>query len=719
MTIRRTATTTVATVLALAVTGVFAGGAAQAAESPEIPAVAVDDPGIASSVAEPGAGSAIDSNAAAEPDGSGSARGSGAAAGPVAAQPDAAPQDALVAPLPEDPATDGTGQAATNPAPADAPEADSSDDAAPVDAAPVDDPAPATDEASAASTEPTDPTDADVTEPADAADVTDPATDALATPASAATALAAAPSLRASATAADIPATAYDHLWIDNGCDYWYFLETAGAESGRAWEGWSGQPQIHFLFHEIQDAEGQNRIVYDRDIQDSWYHPRTEWVDDGTGTWVPQPTVGQDIDGMHWENGPAQQTVVFNGYKGGADDAAKRADARALFERAGVDYRPFAYTAEQRASLLGYGYTDEQIDAMERDTNDYQVTRAAYEATQFAVWYFSTGHDVMGLFFQVDDAGHVTLTDKALQQFVPDSSDGSDWTRNWGEYSQGRMETMTTAAWLIENALATHVVAPQPGFVAAGATTDADGSTRYGFAVTLVGGAGTVDVELRTADGSPVPAGVILVDGHGNPVTTVHPGDLVYVRVPAGVDVSTLPAFQVWGSAVGTQQGTPDYFTGDDHSHRGYWDEETQQWLEGPSAIHHLIGLGSLDQPTVGRDWIAVDLSSLEPGGDDDPTDDPSDDPTDDPGTDPATDPGTDPAVGPTTVDPATVTPAAAVDPIVAPLSSDIPAAADPAGIGTVALATTGGEAGTLIGVSFLLVAAGATGLVLRRRATR
>lgn len=696
MTVRRTATTTVATVLALAVTGVFAGGAAQAAESPEIPAVAVADPGAAVD-ADPGA-----------------AAGSAVEPGPDAAQPDAAPQDALVAPLPEAPA-------ATDPAPGDAPEAPASDDAAPADPAAVADPAtdpapasdvaPTTDEAPApaAAADATEPTDATV--PTDTADVTDPAADDLAAPASAATALAAAPSLRASANA-DIPATAYDHLWIDNGCDYWYFLETAGAESGRAWEGWSGQPQIHFLFHEIQDAEGHNRIVYDRDIQDSWYHPQS-WVDDGTGNWVPQPSVGQDIDGMHWENGPAQQTVVFNGYKGGADDAAKRADARALFERAGIDFHPYTYTAEQRASLLGYGYTADQIDAMERDSNDSMATRAAYEATQFAVWYFSTGHDVMGLFFQVDDAGHVTLTDKALQQFVPDTGDGSDWTRNWGDYSQGRMETMTTAAWLIENALATHVVAPQPGFVAAGATKDADGSTRYGFAVTLVGGAGTVDVELRTADGSPMPAGVVLVDRQGNPVTTVHPGDLVYVRVPAGVDVATLPAFQVWGSAVGTQQGTPDYFTGDDHSHRGYWDEETQQWVEGPSAIHHLIGLGSLDQPTVGRDWIAVDLLSQEPGDED-----PTDDPTDDPGTDPATDPGTDPAGDPAT-DPATVTPVAAVDPIVAPLPGDVPAAADPAGIGTVALATTGGEAGTLIGVSFLLVAAGATGLVLRRRATR
>jgi len=664
MTVRRTATATVATTLALAVTGVFAGGAAHAVEGP---ATTVAAPAPESGTAEP--------SGTTDP---------------------AEPADAVVAPLPTpEPAVETAPSgaeddpaAAAAPGSDAAPGADATPDEPAADAAgPVD--------GAAAPTTPTAAADETATDPAPV-DTTDPAAEAAPTARALADASSASPApLRSSE--ATVPA--FDHLWIDNGCDYWYFLESEGASSGRAWEGWNGQPQIHFLFHELRDADGATRIVYDRDIMNSWYHPGADWEDDGTGTWVQQPSVGQDIDGMHWENGPAQQTVVFNGYKGGA------ADARAFFQRAGVQH-PGTLSPEYREQLRAWGYTDEQIEQIEAQ----DLQRAAYEATQFAVWYFSTGHDVMGLFFQVDADGHVSLTDKALQQFAGDPS-GADWTRNWGD-AQGRMSTLDAAAWLIESALSTHVVAPQPGFVPAGYSTDADGTTRYGFAVTLVGGTGSVDVELRTADGSPVPAGVTLVDRTGAPATTVRPGDLVYVRVPVGVDVASLPSFQVWGSATGTQQGTPDYFVGEDHTHSSVWDEDSQQWVQ-PSALHHLIGLGSLDQPTVGRDWIGVDLLAQDPADPEDPEDpaDP-DDPTD--SEDPA-DPAVDPA-GPA------ADPLPATDPVVAPVADVVAAAvpasdpSDPTDIGAAALARTGADAGALVAVSFVLVAAGAAGLVIRRR---
>ncbi len=500
------------------------------------------------------------------------------------------------------------------------------------------------------------------------------------------------------------PAPTYDQKWHNDRCDYWFFTEIAGAESGRDWSGWSGNPQLHFVFHELTDADGNVRIVYDRDIQDAWYHPRTVGEEDGNGNWREASNARADIDGVHWESAQAQQTVVLQGFKGGVDDDAKLAEAQAFFARAGVSYQGATY---DRELFRGWGYTDAQIDEMEASNNADSMRRAAYEATQFAVWYFSSGHDVMGLFFQADAQGRVALTDQALRQFVPDvydenNPDAFDSNRNWAESDQDRMATMKAAAWLIEEALQANTVAPQPGFVPTGYTKGADGSTRYGFAVSLVGGNGPVGVELRTADGSPLPQGVTLVDAKGKPVSEVAPGTVVYLRLPAGVDIASLPKLQMWGAAHGKQLGTPDFFVGDDNNTNWIWDPETGEGHEGPSALHYLIGLGSLDRPTVGRDWIAVDL--LAQG----PAEEPE---TEDPGTvDPA-----DPTGSMGTKD-ASLVATNPRSPLIAPVAHAVEAVetGDPTN-----LAQTGSEAGALALFAFALIGAGGGVLVVRRRVAR
>ncbi|OLT53300.1 Cys-Gln thioester bond-forming surface protein [Cellulosimicrobium sp. CUA-896] len=432
------------------------------------------------------------------------------------------------------------------------------------------------------------------------------------------------------------PHPEYEAHWHDGGadgfgCDYWYFHDPVVGGSGKDWSGWSNNPQLHFLHHTIVEADGTTNLAYDRDIAASWWH-----------AWNGE-VVHADPEGMTWDNTDAHQTVLFNGYAGGADLAARAVSARDLLARAGV-------TSASSA------------------TDDRTAEYTAYEATQFAVWYFSTGRDVMGLFFDVDSANRVTVSDMARQELA-----GS-----WSSGASDRTATMEVAAWLIEKALTENVVVPQPGFVPDGFVRNGDGSTDYGFTSTLLGGTGDVHVELRTADGSPMPAGIVLVDAQGRVVTSVTPGQKVFVRVPAGTDVTRLPAFQVWGSAVGTTMGSPRFYTG--------WDNMTS-----PGQQHWLIGLGALDQPSVAWGWTGVTLADLVAG----------------PGGPVRGDTGTAVPVGAPSTDPANLG-----------LSDAQPVAAVAAARTATALASTGGDTGALLATGALVVLAG-TGLVLvsRRRA--
>lgn len=470
---------------------------------------------------------------------------------------------------------------------------------------------------------------ADTADPADTAD-TQGAVDASEEGATAAAAgvLGAAQAALA-ATQAAYPDAAYEPHWHDGGqdgfsCDYWYFLDPAEGGSGKDWSGWGGTPQLHVLHHTLVDDDGTVHMVYDRDIAGSWYH-----------AWSGDETVTPDADGIHWENTAAQQTVLVNGYRGGDDMTARVADAQRLLDQAGVTVGPRTswetYLGWYQSSIDAGSFTEDQVrqwwenEVNDESNRDRRLDYTAYEATQFAVWYFSTGHDVMGLMFDVDADGHVTVSDRALQQF--ERSD-EDWTRDWAEaYNSDRMATLRTAAWLIEQALTTNVVMPQPGFVSDGYVRRADGATDYGFTASLAGGTGGVHVELRTADGSALPAGVVLVDASGRVVDTVTPGQQVFVRVPAGTSVADLPAFQLWGSAQGTQQGSPHFYTGWDHTNHGEGtvDPETGEWK--PAEFQHwFIGLGELDRPSTAWDWIGVTLAD-EPEAPVDPADpeDPAD----------------------------------------------------------------------------------------------
>lgn len=524
----------------------------------------------------------------------------------------------------------------------------------------------------------------------------------------------------ATPTAADAPAYPspdYEAHWHDGGqdgfpCDYWYFVDPQDDGSGRDWAGWSGTPQLHLLHHTIVDADGTVHMVYDRDIANSWYHAWGEGGDEH-----PEFVVA-DIDGMHWTNTAAQQTILVNGYRGGNDWDARLGDAMGLLERAGVTLTTpdFGYTERQE------WMTDEDWAYYEADAIQYRARFAdytAYTATQFAVWYFSTGNDVMSMFFDVDDAGHVTLSAKAegLLNEIPDDYDWENYDGEAGSWSHGytsdRRAVLETAAWLIEQAITEVVVMPQPGFVPQGSTTNADGSTDYGFTATLTAGTGNVTVELRTTDGSPLPAGVVLVDAHGNPVTSVAPGQQVFVRVPAGMDIASLPQFQLWGAAQGTEKGSPNYYVGEAHSSNEY-DEETgmSRWIQ-----RWMIGLGNLDKPTTIWDWIALDLSSflptnpVEPAGPVLPVD--------------PTEP-TDPIVAPSPEAPA---PAPMIDPVnladptqtvaVAASAQHLDATPTQAradsGTGRNHLARTGSELAGIAGLAGLIVLAG-TGLVITGR---
>ncbi|KZM34386.1 hypothetical protein [Oerskovia enterophila] len=492
-------------------------------------------------------------------------------------------------------------------------------------------------------------------------------------------AAASAPVTASDAMPASYPDPSYSPHWHDGGehgfsCDYWYFTEPEEGGSGRDWAGWYGQPQLHILHHEIVHEDGSTQMVYDRDIADYWYH-----------AWNGE-TASPDADGIHWSNTAGQQTVLGNGFKGGVDWDARVADARAFLERAGVTiaYPDSEWMTEEN------GYTPEEIAASHERYDEF----IAYEATQFAVWYFSTGHDVMGLFFVVGEDGSVSLSDYALQQF--DAETGSGWQYNG---MSDRLATLHGAAWLIEQAINTTWIAPQPGFVSHGYVGNEDGSTDFGFTVTLVGGAGDVNVELRTTDGSALPAGVVLVDSAGRPVTSITPGQRVFVRVPAGTDVATLPALQIWGSAEGTEQGSPHFYKGRDNS--GYDDEGN---LTGND--HYLIGFGNLDQKTVAWDWAAIDLAALPPA----PVD--------------PVDPVEPPApVAP--VDPVTpVAPTGPTDPISADLADPASTVRVAASLETAAateldgsLAETGTSAGILFATFLVLVGTGgALTLVSRRR---
>ncbi|ANC31634.1 LPXTG cell wall anchor domain-containing protein [Isoptericola dokdonensis] len=569
-----------------------------------------------------------------------------------------APVDPVVAPAPEEP-TDAAApeehaedvedaEDADESAPAvepaeDAAEEPASDEQASDDAtdeadAPADEASPSTD-----TDEPPAPEATEATEEATAPVATD-ATDAATTQAPQASALAASAggATALSATQASYPDSAYEPHWHDGGqdgfgCDYWYFLDPVDGGSGKDWSGWGGTPQLHILHHTLVDDDGTVHMVYDRDIAGSWYH-----------AWSGDETVSPDPDGIHWENTSAQQTILVNGYQGGNDMTARAADAQRLFDRAGVAVSPRmtweAYLGQYQSSIDAGSFTEAQVrewfDAEIGNRMEQRLDYTAYEATQFAVWYFSTGHDVMGLMFDVDENDHVTISDKALQQFeampYPEDGnwDGYDSTRDWASaYNSDRMATLQTAAWLIEQALTANVVMPQPGFVSDGYVKRADGATDYGFTASLVGGTGDVHVELRTADGSAMPEGVVLVDGQGRVVDSVTPGQKVFVRVPAGMSVADLPAFQLWGSAQGTQQGSPHFYTGMDHTNNGggTTDPETGEWT--PSEFQHwFIGLGELDRPTTAWDWIGVTLADepeqlVDPVDPTDPVDpaDPSD----------------------------------------------------------------------------------------------
>ncbi|ARU51324.1 hypothetical protein CBR64_07305 [Cellulosimicrobium cellulans] len=529
------------------------------------------------------------------------------------------------------------------------------------------------------------------------------------------------------ATQAAYPDAEYEPHWHDGyyhgfPCDYWYFMEPAEGGSGKDWTGWGGQPQLHILHHTLVDDDGTVHMVYDRDIAGYWYH-----------AWSGDESVAPDPEGIHWENTSAQQTILVNGYKGGNDASARAADAQRLFDRAGVSVTPTTswetFLGWYQGSIDDGSYSEDDVRQMWEDqylnrTLDY----TAYEATQFAVWYFSTGHDVMGLLFDVDADNHVTLSQKALQQFeaMPYPEDGNwegfEYTRDWASaYNSDRMATLQTAAWLIEEALTTNVVMPQPGFVSNGFVRNTDGSTDYGFTASLAGGSGNVHVELRTADGSPMPAGVVLVDAQGRVVDSVTPGQKVFVRVPAGMSVTDLPSFQLWGSAQGTQQGSPHFYTGWDHNNHGVTAEDGT-W-SAATFQHWFIGLGELDSPSTAWDWIGVTLAD-EPEAPVDPVDpvDPTD-PTDP--ADPAdpTDPGQ--PVEPTApiyADGAgrVVTTGASSDPANLGLTDAQPVAeVEQAAAQRDALATTGADASVLAAGAFIVLAG--TGLVLasrRRRST-
>ncbi|MFJ4109709.1 hypothetical protein [Oerskovia enterophila] len=659
MKVLRTVTTT-AVSAALVLGGGAAAFAAEATDAPEAGAPTTTDPRASTEAAveqaAPGAGDA------------------------VPATQSTTPVDPVIAPAPEAPTVS---------------EAPAAEDLAPEDPVEEDEPV--------AETPAADPGDETVTE----ADVVEQATDET-TETAVGTPLAAASAFGALQSTPVYPDADYHPHWEDGGedgfgCDYWYFMELGDKTSGRDWQGWSGTPQLHILHHTLKDDDGTVHMVYDRDIANYWYH-----------VWSGDETVTPDAEGIHWENTSAQQTVLVNGYKGGADETARGIDAQALFDRAGVVQD--GVTIEQYQSYIDNGWwTQAQAEEYVASENARRADYTAYEATQFAVWYFSTGHDVMGLFFDVDDAGHVTLSQKALDQFtaqeIPADADETfqqDWTRNWDQNSQSdRMATLQTAAWLIEQGLTANVVMPQPGFVSHGYVRNTDGSTDYGFTASLVGGTGDVHVELRTADGSAVPAGVTLVDANGNPVSSVTPGQRVFVRVPAGLDVATLPQFQLWGSAQGTEQGSPHFYTGNDHNNHGTIDENGQ-WA--PATFPHwLIGLGELDRPSTAWDWVGISLAD-EPEAPVDPTD-----PTD-PGTPAVPDPVDPDPVDPITVGTdGTVVTVSSTDPTNLGLTDAVPVAAAIRQTDAASLASTGADAGMLAAAGAFIVLTG-TGLVLASR---
>lgn len=482
----------------------------------------------------------------------------------------------------------------------------------------------------------------------------------LATSASARTAASPVAASTLAAASAEYPHPDYEARWHDGAndgftCDYWYFDDPAEGGSGKDWSGWHGRPQLHFLHHTIVEDDGTTSLAYDRDIAGSWWHA---WGHAGG------EVVHADPEGMGWDNTGAHQTILLTGYAGGADLTERAASARALLARAGV-------TSDRSA-------TDDRVAAY-----------TAYEATQMAVWYFSSGRDVMELFFDVDAANEVTLSDLARTELAG----------GWQFGTSDRLATLEVAAWLIETALTGEVALPEPGFVSIGFLGNADGSTDYGFTATLTGGTGDVQVELRTADGSALPAGIELVDAQGEVTTSVTPGQKVSVRVPAGTDVQALPSFELWGAAAGSTSGSPRFYTGQDLS--------TMQ-------EHSLIGLGDLDQPSVAWGWAGVTLADV-PEGTEDP-EGPADPVDPAPGDTGTTDP-TDPAPG----DEST------------PAPSDSPST-DPADLGlddtepvadvaapeqkTGALASTGGNTVGLLAAGALVVLAGA-GLFLASRRRR
>ncbi|PJI86566.1 hypothetical protein [Luteimicrobium subarcticum] len=443
-----------------------------------------------------------------------------------------------------------------------------------------------------------------------------------------------------------------DEHWSDNyyngfSCDYWYFAEDAAHTSGRTWDGWYGSPQLHILHHTLTEADGTIRMVYDRDIANYWYH-----------VWSGDETAKTDPDGIHWGNTDAQQTVLVNGYKGGNDLAARAADARALLERAGVTMTDFPWleTIESYQWQIDHGYmTADEAAQLVAENNAASQQRyadyTAYEATQFAVWYFAGsndgspgGNDVMSLFFDVDPVTqHVTLSDYAMRQF--DSGNGGGWANG---YNSDRLATMQTAAWLIEKALSTTNVIPKPTFVPTAPVSNKDGSTSYGFTVGITGAAtGTsVPVELRLAGGGTVPDGVTLVDSQGKVVTTVKAGQQVFVKVAQGIKAADLEGLQIWGSADGTELGSPHFYTGWDHNNHSYTIDDEGNWTQAQFQ-HWLIGLGELDRPSTAWDWATIALNA-DPA---DPTDPGTTDPTD-PGTTDPTDPGTTDPTDPGTTDP-------------------------------------------------------------------
>jgi outer membrane biosynthesis protein TonB len=690
MKVLRTATTTAvsAALLLGAPLAAFADdGEASAPEAPAPEAPAAEAPAAAESSSSSDAPAPAETPAAPAADTA------------VAQAP--APADPVVAPAPEAPAGEAAPEG-LEPAAEPAPEGAEPAAAAPAADPAVEDAAPAEDAAPTDGAAPT-----DDAEPADETTTADTTT----------TLRAAVAAGLLGATQAAYPDAEYQPHWHDGyyqgfPCDYWYFNEPAEGGSGKDWSGWYGQPQLHILHHTLEDDDGTLHMVYDRDIAGYWYH-----------AWSGDESVTPDPEGIHWENTSAQQTILVNGYKGGNDAAARAAEARALLDSAGVTTvgTPWEeYLGWYQSSIDQGWYTVDDVRGMYDEQQQRSLDYTAYEATQFAVWYFSTGHDVMGLFFDVDASNHVTVSDFAQEQFA---SSGNG-------YSSDRGATLQTAAWLIEQALTTNVVMPQPGFVSNGFVRNTDGSTDYGFTASLAGGSGNVHVELRTADGSPMPAGVVLVDAQGRVVDSVTPGQKVFVRVPAGTSVADLPQFQLWGSAQGTQQGSPHFYTGWDHNNHGEGsvDPETGQWT--PSTFQHwFIGLGELDRPSTAWDWIGVTLAD-EPEAPVDPVDpvDPTDptDPTDpvqpvDP-VDP-TDP-TDPVqpVDPTDgvyADPTgtVVEVADTTDPTNLGLTDAQPVADVEQAAQRDALATTGTDASVLAAGAFIVLAG--TGLVLASRRRR